>query len=721
MTDSSQRRPKLGRVVLAVGLLAGLEAASPALAKLETWREDSSSAFSKARAERIVVTEAGHVRLGQALAPTAKLDAVRVWDLARNPDGVVFAATGDEGKVYRREPKGDAPWTIAYDAADTQALSLAVMPDGHVYVGTGPTGQVVDVTDPKHPSSRPSDTVKYVWDLAADAKGNLFAATGPTGQLWKRAPDGKWSLLLQSKHHHLRCVALGADGTVFAGSDGEGLVYRVAADGKASVLFDATQPEITCLLPGPDGTIFVGTATDSGSGGSSRSSINFASSELAGGSRPAAGATETAAAPEPPTASDPAKARSTTSRPSLGGSSSAKPSTAGENAVYRLDADGVARDVFRVKALIFALAWHDGRLLVGTGPDGHLYEVRDEGRETAPLARLDSGQILALSAEPHGGGVLVGTGDPGAVFRLAPGFVKEGSLVSDVHDAKLVSRFGSLTWRAVTPKGTSIRLETRSGNVGEPDETWSGWSAPQTDAENSKALAPPGRFVQYRATLLTDDPKVTPELHAVLLRYRTANLPPEVKKIDVPDVSAGDGTTHHSRLTLRWDADDPNDDDLKYELELRKEGWPEWIPLGSEPLTEKTFSWDTTTVPPGLYRVRVTASDAPSNSAEDAQSQERESEPFLVDHEAPAVTVTVKGAKATIALKDNLTRLAKAAYAIDGGEWIPIFPDDGLFDTTAEAITLTLPALKPGSHVLVIRATDAAGNTGTGDALIPRR
>ena len=60
----------------------------------------------------------------------------------------------------------------------------------------------------------------------------------------------------------------------------------------------------------------------------------------------------------------------------------------------------------------------------------------------------------------------------------------------------------------------------------------------------------------------------------------------------------------------------------------------------------------------------------------------------------------------------------KADYAVDGGSWTPIFPDDELFDSTDEKITLRIPDLKRGSHLLMVRATDAAGNVGTGDALI---
>ena len=249
----------------------------PALAKLESWREESATAFGRGHRERVVISENGRVRLGHSLKTLGTLDAARVWDLARGSRGDLFAATGDSGKVFTRENKDDAAWTLAFDSDDTQALSVAVSPDGKAFAGTGPSGKVVDLTDPKHPSSRPDPGVQYIWDLAFDSKGNLYAATGPTGQLWRRSAGGEWSLVLDSRHPHILCVATSPDGTVYAGSDGEGLVYKVAVGGKVSVLYDAPQNEIRTLLVGADGTLYAGTAAEAGGGGgpgrSSRSPV----------------------------------------------------------------------------------------------------------------------------------------------------------------------------------------------------------------------------------------------------------------------------------------------------------------------------------------------------------------------------------------------------------------------------------------------------------------
>ena len=730
MTSQSPDGRWVNRALL-LGVLGAwplLSISSSSFGKLESWREESASAFGKGRRERVVISESGRVRLGHSLKTLGSLDAARVWDLARGPHGEVYAATGDAGKVFKRDNKDDAPWTLAYDATDTQALSVAVSLDGRAFAGTGPSGQVVDLADSKHPASRPHPGVNYIWDLAFDDKGNLYAATGPTGQLWKRSVAGEWSLVLDTKHAHLLCVATAPDGSVYAGSDGEGLVYKVAATGKVSVLYDAPQSEIRTLLVGDDGSLYAGTAAEAGGGGSSRGSSLFSgggttSTDGHSTGRPADTFNARTPAQDAPQRPDPARKdeiRPRTSASMPGGSASPRPVTPGDNAVYRIDAEGVAREIFRAKALIFALALQTDRLLVGTGPEGQLYEVRDNGRESTPIARLDNGQILALLADPAGG-VLLGTGDPGSVARLDPGYVSEGELLSDVRDTKLISRFGALSWRADQPPETSVRLQIRTGNVNEPDTTWSDWSPEQADAESAQAQVPPGRFVQYRVRLSTRDPAVSPELHSVTVRYQSANLAPEIAKLDVPDVSALDGTIKQTKLTIRWDVSDPNDDDLSFTLFLRKDGWPDWVKLTEQPITDKTYSWDTTAVPVGRYRVRLTATDRPSNNPEDALSRDKVSETFLVDHEAPYVAIKASARRASVTVKDKLTRIVRAAYAIDGGELTPVFPVDGLFDTPKEMLTVHFPDLKPGTHILVVRATDAAGNLGTGDTLIDVR
>jgi hypothetical protein len=532
-------------------------------------------------------------------------------------------------------------------------------------------------------------------------------------------------LLYDSKSTHLLSVAVAPYGQVYAGSDGEGLIYRVGREGKATILFDAPQSDIRTLLVTQDGTLYAGTAAEAGGSGGSRNSLFLTRSgssrslDMNGPERTVGGRGEEDAsvirvAQTPPAQPGPS---GKPPRPPGGGSATPKPVMPGDNAVYRIDSDGVPREVLRVKALVHAIAWVDDHLWVGTGPEGQLYEVRERGEESAPVAKLDNGQILSLLPEPEGG-LLIGTGDPGGVLRLSAQYAAVGRLVSEVHDTRLVSRFGTMRWRAVQPPGTAVTVQARTGNVSEPDETWSDWSPEQADTTMAQVASPPGRFVQYRVKLATSDPRHTPELRSVALSYRTSNLAPEITRVDVPDLSIADGAVRQTRLNIRWEVTDPNEDDLSFTVSVRKEGWPDWIRLTEDPITERSYSWDTTAFPSGLYRVRVVASDRPSNSPDDALTRERESLSFLVDHDPPRVGLTSKDRGASISLTDDLTRITKAEYAVDGGRWTPIFPDDGIFDSLHEQITLSLSGLGEGTHILMVKATDAAGNIGTGDMLL---
>jgi hypothetical protein len=141
------------------------------------------------------------------------------------------------------------------------------------------------------------------------------------------------------------------------------------------------------------------------------------------------------------------------------------------------------------------------------------------------------------------------------------------------------------------------------------------------------------------------------------------------------------------------------------------------VPLAeASGLTEASYAWEATSVPDGLHRLRVEASDRPSNRPDEARAATLESAPFVVDHKAPAVSVEPLadrlGARAR--LRDDRTRIASAEYALDGGD----FAEDDLFDTLSEAVRVDFPSLAPGPHVLMIRARDAAGNLGAGDVVI---
>jgi len=128
------------------------------------------------------------------------------------------------------------------------------------------------------------------------------------------------------------------------------------------------------------------------------------------------------------------------------------------------------------------------------------------------------------------------------------------------------------------PKGATLSVAARSGNVAEPDDTWSDWSAEQADPRQASANVPPARFFQYRVTLATADPAVSPALRSLNVRHATLNQAPEVTSLDVPNIDAATAK-EPKRLKFKWSVTDPNEDELVFDLYVRKDGWTEWVKI----------------------------------------------------------------------------------------------------------------------------------------------
>jgi hypothetical protein len=684
-------------------------------AKVKRWHHHRPADQEHAQRKGVVQADSGALRLSRRLGALAKPDCTHVWSVVGDAAGTLYAATGEEGKLFK--VTSDGKLGLVYTAEASQVLCLAVDGRGEkVYAGTGPTARVVRV-DGQGAKVLCELPESYVWALTCDPRGgDVFAATGPNGRIYRITPSGKASVFFETKQDHVLCLVAGPDGTLYAGTDKTGRVYRVDAHGKGFVLYQAAQAEVRTLLLEGD-VLYAGTSgTKKRAGGSTVAKA----SETSTASRKAKAGTARVASSKAEGTVTKAKSAAKGKEASKGSAAPAPSGPAtGENSVYRISLDGPVREVFRGKVLVLSLARQGKRLLVGTGLTGQLFEVDEATGEKTELAHLDHGQVTSLFPRKDGA-LVVATGDPGRLYVLEDRFAAKGTLVSDVLDAKLVSKWGALRWRGETPAKTSISVAVRSGNVADPDDTWSDWSDEQSDPGEATVKAPRARYLQYRVTLKTHDPSTSPVLRSLTVRYATLNQAPEVKKVEVPDLSS---TTLDSskKLKFKWSATDPNEDELRYRLLVKKDGWQRWVELEDD-WDRTDYEWDTTTTPSGTYQLKVVASDRVDNPPGEALTGEKVSAPFVVCHTPPAVTVKTAGVEDGRVVIEALSvsplvRLTAASFAVNGKKWQNVFPRDGLFDSQRETFRFRTRALKPGTYVLVLKVTDAAGNTGSGDVV----
>ena len=631
----------------------------------------------------VAVSSDGAVRAGFTLGNTPIPEANASFSALTLADGSTLIGTSPQGKVYRLA--GDAV-TLFADTGALAVTSIVQAKNGTVFAASMPDGKIFKLSQGKAELFTTLPDTSHVWALALDKAGaGLFAATGPEGKVFRVEPTGASSVYYRSTEGHLVSLAMMENGDLLAGSSGKGNLYRISGPGRATVL---------ATLPGEE---VKSVAVSKG--------IIWAIGN------------EYGEAPEPPKRS-PAAGRTPP------GPSTATRPKAGKGVLYRFDAQGRPERMMKhddTHYLSLALD-EQGHAYVGTGANGRIYTV-DDAHVVTLLADTDERQIGALSVANGKG--FVATSDPPVAHRILGRGGPDAVWTSKVLDATLHARFGHLGWRATG----ALELSTRTGNTTTPDATWSAWSNPLTAP--AAISSPPGRFVQARARW-TRDPNA--QLTEISIPFVTDNVRPVITEVTaatkgalvkepaagaVP-ASGGDVVKHESVVKLTWKVDNPDSDTLRYRIAFKREGQTQWRDAlkADDVLTKAELEWDTAALPEGKYRVRVEASDEPANPIDQVQKHALESETVLVDNTPPRIdTLTVNGRRLRAHVVDGTSPIARVEIAVDGKlEWRPLAAADGIFDTAEESVDSDVAAIVPlGSHVVVLRAFDVAGNSATRD------
>ncbi len=695
------------------------------------WRISTRADIEKGDANGVSIADNGALTLAPAFTEVYDTKQAYVWAAVADNAGNVYLGTGHEGRVFKVDASGKG--SLLYKTSELDVMALAVDASGNVYAGTAPDGKVYKINARGEASVFFEPKTKYIWALAFDGQGRLLVGTGDKGVIYRVTPDGKGAALINTSQANITSLKVEANGNIIAGTDPGGLVLRISPEGKAFTLFDSAQKEICEIMLGKDGNVYALALSESAGSG--------AGNAAAASTAPSAPMVISSEEGVTVTISD---VQVLDSPSSTSPTSSASSGAQAKSALYRIDANGVTDVVWSSTDITAFTANVDdnGRALIGTGQKGRIYSAMLHGKpglqiqstegQTSRIVRTNAGQLYVASS------------NLGKLFKLGSSTVASGTYLSSVRDASTVATWG----RAAFVGEGDIEVQTRSGNTANPDSTWSDWSAGIKTADGGAIASPRARYLQWRATLKGANTK----LREVTVSYLPRNLAPQLTSLALqpagvamqplpqqpPDPSLeqsgidpatfGVSTNLPPRkfyqkgaISLQWTGEDRNGDKLEYSVYYRAasttSGSSDYYPLKTG-ITETYYTVDANGLPDGRYVFKVVVSDTPANPGAMALTDEEETEPIEMDNSAPVVTaaapqVSGTNAEVTFQTEDKTSVIRRAEYQLDGGEWKPVFPTDGIADARREEfkVAVTLPDRKP--HVIALRVFDANANVGS--------
>lgn len=681
----------------------------PALAVVtSTWTVETYAAFDSGDATSAFITSAGELRPGWDTKRT-KLEGDAVWASVKLADGSVLLGSDADGAIYK--VTGDAVKKVVSVPGAIAVVALVQTADGAVYAGAMPGNKLykVDVAGGKVTAGPTLKDTETIWSLGA-VGNTVYAGTGPSGKLF--AITGKdVKQLAETDDKRITAITTTSDGAVWFGTSERALVFRVDGKGGAArAMADFAGNEISSLAAYRDGVV-------------------AAANELVDPPTPAGKTAAQVEAAEEPNAAkgQPAKAPEAGSAPGADKDPSPvtdlgrKGAKKGKGALFHIGADGRLDQLHALTQTYFtAVAVHDNTIYAGAADKGRVYLVDAEGA-VGTAFDVDERAVSQVWVD-KGGLVSFATDDAAAAYR-ATGRASQARYVSDVLDAKAVSRFGKLAWSSTG----KVKFETRSGNTAKPGTGWSEWQAPNAVGkvggvtEGGKVASPAGRYLQWRVALEDDASRV----RRVTAYYVPQNSATEVSEVTIelatkeslPTLKDSAAKPRSPVMKVKWKVENPDSDDTTYTLEARRDGEANWRPIatGKAPLTSTSWDWNTETYPDGWYRVRVTSSDAAANSPDRALTQSASSTMFSIDNARPAIDgLTINYPTARARATDALNPIVEMAFSIDDDTWQLGTTTDGIYDDLTEELRVDLPkGLAKGTHTLAIRVADAAGNVGS--------
>src|SRR5271155_2802929 len=147
-----------------------------------TWEQSKFDELTKGTANGIALRSEGGLELAPAFKALATTPSTYIWSIASDSGGDVYAAAGSPARVYRITPDGQI--ATIFEPQELQVQSLVVGKNGIVYAATAPDGKVYRLEEAKGAKAAAKGSwsatpyfdpgSKYIWDMVLDNAGVLY-------------------------------------------------------------------------------------------------------------------------------------------------------------------------------------------------------------------------------------------------------------------------------------------------------------------------------------------------------------------------------------------------------------------------------------------------------------------------------------------------------------------------------------------------------------------
>jgi hypothetical protein len=629
-----------------------------------------------------------------------------IFAVAVDARGIVYAGTSPNGKVYRIENGREAEY---FDPGSAYIWGLLVAPNGDLYVATGDQGKIFRVTGQGRGELYYETGQAHVTALALDTQGRLLAGTEPNGILYRITGTQRAFVLYDSTLPELRSIAPAPDGSIYAAALGGG-VSRLATAAYTAATSAASQ-----TLPRVQTSVTV-TPQQGGQAGPPKPAAPAPASQPQ--MQPAAAASTVMAT----TAVDYLAERSALYRIHPDNTVETLWSSNEEN-IYDIALDGssvmfltdaqgrVYRLTDRKVALVTQTNEGDATRLLATpsgtlAATGHVGRVLRIGGSTAQSGWFespvhDAGTVARwgrLSWQGQGRGLLFrtrsgNTSRPDATWSSwSDPITNPDRATIQSPNARYIQWRAELSRNGASPELANVTIAYLPQNT-----------APVLRSVTVNSAAP------ATATAAAGSASASPDFSVTVSASGQMTTP------------AGTPSQTFARpagqkMQITWQADDAEGDRLLYAVYFRGDGESQWKLLRAG-LTENSHTIDGDALADGRYQFRVTASDRLANPLEQAREAELASAPVWIDNTPPVVAaegIRRNGARveSNIEAEDRGSALRRCEYSVDAGPWTPVEAEDGVTDSPRERFELRLDGVAPGEHLVTVRVFDAAGNAG---------